>query len=498
VSRTGSDSPPPGVDGRDLLDTPGAGVAAIRGGAYRILGYVIGVAVSVLSSALLLRHLGVVATGGYVTVLSLVTLAGGVTDLGLGAIGVRELSTLSRAAGQAFFRNLIGLRLVFTLGAGTFACAFALLSGYSSRLVIGTLLASGGFALAGLGTSYSLPLLADLRLGWVTAVELLRQLGTSVTIVILVLLGASLLPFWAATVPAGIIALVVSALLIRRSEPLLPAFDLSIWGALARRTLPYSVATAVGIVYFRLAILILSHVTTAQQTGYYGASFRIIEVLFVAPQLIVGSMLPIFARAARDDRARLDYALGRTFDVCLLLGLATGLALITGAHSIIDVIAGPKFGPSAAVLRVQGLALIATFVGAVLGYALLSLERYRVLLWINLTVLLLSGILTGLLGASYGALGAALATAVVEVLYTALLAIALLRAGTRPQVSVAGAPRAGIAALLGGLVLLPPDLPNAVRPVLAVAIYLAALLLLRAVPAELLEQLPRRLHPRHP
>jgi O-antigen/teichoic acid export membrane protein len=498
VSGSGSESPPLEVDRGDLLDTPGAGVAAIRGGTYRIVGYIIAVGASVLSSAMLLRHLGVAATGDYVTVLSLVTLAGGITDLGLGAIGVRELSTLSRAAGQAFFRSLIGLRLVFSVGAGAFACVFALLSGYSSTLVIGTLLASGGFALAGLGTSYSLPLLAGLRLGWVTAVELLRQLATSVTVVILVLLGASLLPFWAATIPAGIIALVVSVLLIRRSEPLLPAFDRSIWGPLARRTLPYSVATAVGIVYFRLAILILSHVTTARQTGYYGASFRIIEVLFVAPQLIVGSMLPIFARAARDDRARLDYALGRTFDVCLLLGLATGLVLITGAHTIIGVIAGSKFGPSAAVLRVQGFALIATFMGAVLGYGLLSLERYRVLLWINLAALLLSGILTGLLGSSYGALGAAIATAMVEVLYTAMLAVALLRAGTRPQVSVAGAPRAAFAALLGALVLLPPDLPSAARPVLAVAIYLAALFSMRAVPAELLDQLPPRPRLRHP
>ena len=42
----------------DLLDTPDAGPAAIRGGAVRIVGYLAGVAVSVFASALLLRHLG--------------------------------------------------------------------------------------------------------------------------------------------------------------------------------------------------------------------------------------------------------------------------------------------------------------------------------------------------------------------------------------------------------------------------------------------------------
>ena len=481
----------PPAEAPDLLDSSAAGGAAIRGGAFRIVGYAVGVAVSIVSSALLLRHLGVVAAGRYITVLSLVTLAGGITDWGLTALGVRELSTLSRGAGRAFFAGLSGLRLVFVVGAMAFACAFALLSGYSSTLVLGTLIAGIGFALATLQATYALPLLASLRLGWVTAVELLRQLATAAAIVTLVLVGAPLLPFWAATIPAGILASIAGALLIRRSMPLLPSFDRSVWTPLVRRTLPYSVAAAVGVLYFRLAILIMSHVAGGLQTGYYAASFRIIEVLFIAPQLIVGSMLPIFARAARDDRARLDYALGRTFDVCLLLGLATGLALVTGAHFIIGLVAGPRFGPAAPVLRVQGLALIATFLGAVLGYGLLSLERYRAVLAINLTVLLLSGVLTGLLGARYGALGAAGATAVVELIYTAMLAIAVIRCGCRPAISAGRASRALLAASLGALMLLPGDLPDILRPLLALGIYLLALLAFRAVPAELIDQIPR-------
>jgi O-antigen/teichoic acid export membrane protein len=475
----------------DLLDTSDAGGAAIRGGALRIGGYLVVVAASVVSSALLLRHLGVVATGDYVTVLALVTLAGGIAEAGLGTIGVRELSTLAPPLAQSFFRGLAGLRLAVIFGGVLLAVAFALLSGYSSTMVLGTALAGAGFVLLTTQTTYALPLLAQLRLEWVTAIETLRGVGTALAIVVLVLAGAPLLPFWATTIPAGILATVLGARLVCRSMPLLPAFDRDVWASLMRRTLPYSMATAVGVVYFRLAILIMSHVASGRQTGYYGASFRIIEVLFVLPQLIVGSTLPIFARAARDDRGRLDYALGRTFDVCLLLGLATGLALITGAHSIIGLVAGPKFGPSAAVLRVQGLALIATFMGAVLAYALLSLGRYREVLSINVAVLLSSGALTGLLASRYGALGAASATTVVEFLYTGMLAVAVLRSGTRPRVSLGGMARALLAALLGALALVPPGLPAVARPMLAITVYCAGLLVLGAVPAELLEQIPR-------
>jgi len=484
-------SPQPLQGEPDLLDTSDAGPAAIRGSAVRTVGYVVGVAATVVSSALLLRHLGVVATGEYVTVLSLVTLTGGVTEAGLAAIGVRELSTLAPAAASGFFRSLSGLQLVCICVGVLLALAYAFASGYTSTMALGTLLAGCGYVLLTTQTTYSLPLVVRQRLGAVTGMEILRQLATAAAIVVLVLVGAPLLPFWACTVFGGVLASALGAALIRRSMPLLPAFDRAIWGSLLRRTLPYSMAAAVGAIYFRLAILIMSHVASGQQTGYYAASFRIIEVLFVVPQLIVTSTLPIFARAARDDRDRLDYALGRTFDACLLLGVAVGLALVTGASFIIAVVAGPHFAPAATILRIQGIALTFTFMGAVLGYALLSLGRYREVLLINLASLAFSGILTGTLASRYGAVGAAGATTGVEILYTAVLAIAVVRAGIRPRVSIAGMSRALLAALLGALVLLAPGLPSIARPLLAMAIYGAGALLLGAVPRELLEQMPR-------
>src|ERR687895_341174 len=75
----------------DLLGTPQAGPAAIRGGAVRVAGYLAGVLLSVGSAALLFRHLGVVESGRYVLVISIATIAVGITDAGLSALGVREM-----------------------------------------------------------------------------------------------------------------------------------------------------------------------------------------------------------------------------------------------------------------------------------------------------------------------------------------------------------------------------------------------------------------------
>src|SRR5271155_6072 len=92
-----ADPPAPPVLAFDVLGEEGAGSTAIRGGAMRVGGYGLAILLSVGSSALLFRHLGVVRSGYYVTIISLVTLTGGITDAGLSAIGVRELATRDEA-----------------------------------------------------------------------------------------------------------------------------------------------------------------------------------------------------------------------------------------------------------------------------------------------------------------------------------------------------------------------------------------------------------------
>jgi len=57
----------------DLLSTPAAGPASVRGGGLRGVGFLLGSLASAASAALLFRHLGVDDTGKYVAIVSLVT-----------------------------------------------------------------------------------------------------------------------------------------------------------------------------------------------------------------------------------------------------------------------------------------------------------------------------------------------------------------------------------------------------------------------------------------
>lgn len=472
----------------DLLDTPDAGPAAVRGGVLRIAGYVAGVLVTVGSAAVLLRHLGVEDSGRYVLVLSIVTLAGGVTDAGLSSIGVRELSLRSGADRRRFMRNLLGLRIAFTLAGIALACLYALGAGLGEALVAGTAIAGAGVLAQNLQSTYATSLMAELRLGWVTVIDLARQVATAIAIVALAAAGAGLVPFFVVAPAAGLLALALTARLVRGSVPLRPAAEREQWRELLAQTLPFALAAAVGAIYFRLAILLVDLLSTDRQTGLFGASFRIVEVLVVVPQLMLSAALPIFSRAARDDAERLRYGLGLVAQASLIAGGAVAVGLVLGAPVAIDVVAGPDFDGAEPVLRLHAVALLFSFLAAPAGYALLSLRRHREILIMNAAALASLVAALAILVPVDGARGAAVATVIGEAVLAGSGALLVARSGHRLR--IAKAPRivlAAAVALAPGLVL--PALPAAA---LGLAIFVGALLALRAVPDELLDEVRRR------
>jgi O-antigen/teichoic acid export membrane protein len=475
---------------QDLLDTSAAGPAAIRGGAMRLVAFGIGSLLSVLSVALMFRHLGLEDSGRYVTILALVAIAGGVTDAGLVGIGVREYAQTHGESRDVVMRRLLGLRIVLTCAGVVAAVVFALAAGYSSTMVLGTVLAGVAFLLIAIQSACSVGLQAQLRLGTVAGADLVRQVVNVVSVVLLVAVGASLLPFFVANIPAALAALAITAYYVRGSMPLRPTFDVRQWGELLRDTIPYAVATAVGAVYFRLAIILMSLIASAEETGYFGASFRGVEVLIVVPQLLVSSAFPIFSRAARDDHERLSYAMGRVFAVCLLLGVAVAVLLVVGAPFIIDVVAGPDFEPAEDVLRIHGIGLVASFAAAAWGYAALSLRQHRAILLVSLGALVVSAALVSVLASTNGAVGAAIGTAVAEGVLMLGLGLAVRRTGVSlgvdvgitARVLVAGA----LAVALGLLAIGAGGVPSVVAAALALLVYAAAVGVLGALPEELL------------
>jgi O-antigen/teichoic acid export membrane protein len=479
-----TDAPGPAPE-PDLLDTPHAGGAAIRGSVLRAAAYAASVLLALISTPLLIRHLGLTEFGGYVTVLSLVTIVSGLTDAGLNAIAVREYATVAAEDRPMLMANLLGIRLVFGLVGVAGAVAFAFAAGYAQPLVVGTALAGVGMVILLSQSLLTVPLQVELRLGWVSLLELLRQVIVVVLIVVLVLVGAGVAPFLATTIPAGAVLLAITAVLVRGRGTRRPAFDVGAWWPLVRDSVPYALAIALNAMYLRLAIVVMSLIATGLETGYFATSFRIIEALIGVPALVVGAAFPILARAVRDDHDRFASAAARLFELGVIVGFWMVICVEIGAEFAIRVIGGAAAAPAVPVLRIQGLALVATFVVVSCGYPLLAERRYREVLLANVIGVTASLCLTFALVPSLNAKGAAVATVGAELALAGATAGLLARSHRGVRLPWSSVPRvmaaAGVA-LAAGLAVPAPAVAQAV---VATVAYALALALVQRFPPEL-------------
>jgi O-antigen/teichoic acid export membrane protein len=475
-----------------VLDTRRAGGLIIQGGLIRGAGYVLNTLLALLGVALVTRHLGVADFGTFQTIVSLITVVGTVTDAGMAALGVREYAQRVGTDRDRLMRTLLGLRLALTLLGVAIATVIALAVGYDWDLVLGTALAGLGLALIVVQTTLTIPLAAELRNVALTLVDVLRQALTVGAYIALVVIGAGVAGFLGATVPVGIVLVIVAAALVRGRVSPRPSLDLAAWGELLRAAAAFAMATAVGVIYLYTSQILTAAVTDARDTGLFAASFRVFVVVALVPGLLITVAFPLLSRAARDDHERLAYAVQRLLDTTLVLGLGAALGVALGAPVIIDVMAGSSFEDAVPALRIQAITLVATFIIAPLGFALLSLHDHRGILVVNVVALTVMLASVGALASAFGPEGAAAGTVIGEATLGAGYLLALR--STAPDVSPGfeRAWRSLVAAAPGFALLAVPGLPALVAVVLGLALYALLLVVLRAVPDELLEPIRRR------
>ena len=305
-------------------------------------------------------------------------------------------------------------------------------------------------------------------------------------IVVLVILGAGLVPFFACTIPSGLAALGLAAVGPRtQAYAARPKFRGDLDWPLVRDTLPYAAAIAVNTLYFRVTIVVMSLAASPPMTGYFATSFRVTEVLIGVPAIAVGAAFPALARAAReDDKQRFAYAARRIFELAMVAGVGVALVIVLIAPFAVRVLAGPSGAPAVPVLQIQGLSLIATFIAAASAFLLLSVHRNKSMLIASCAAFVTNLVLTCVLVPIDQAEGAAIAAVIAEACMALVQTVLLLRLGyfrldirSLALIVLAGA-IAAAPLLIGGLA-------SVAQTAVGAIIYVAALAAFRRLPPEL-------------
>jgi O-antigen/teichoic acid export membrane protein len=323
----------------------------------------------------------------------------------------------------------------------------------------------------------------ELRLGVVTAFEVARGALTLAGVGLLVAVGPGLLPFFGVQAAVGAVVLAASPLVLQRVG-LIPGLDRPIARMLVREALPLAAALAMNVVYFRVLVILTSLIASDQATGYFGTSFRIFEVLFGLPLLVLSVALPVLSVAGHEDEERLRYSLQRLTEVALLFAVLLVLVIVAIAEPAIVFLGGEEYRGAAPVLQIQAVALIGVFLGQTWQLGLVSIRRQSALGWANGVALVLVVALGVVLVPAYGATGAAVAAVLAESALAVLLLFFLHRARPGAVPRFGFVPRVALAGALATPFLFVP-IPPLAAAAGATAVFLAAAYAAGALPPEL-------------
>jgi O-antigen/teichoic acid export membrane protein len=473
------------VDSPDeILSATEAGGLVVSGSAWRLAANGAGIGLGLVTGALLLHHLGVEGSGRYVTVLSLVAIAVAVADAGLNVSGSRELALRGATERRALTANLVGQRLIIMPLVLLLIVCFAVLADYPMDMVLGTVLAGAGALIASVANALLVRLTVALRNVGLAVVDFARQAVTLVCVALLVVAGAQLTPFFAVLIVSGLVMITLVPVVAGRDAFVFPRFDPIEQRRLLATALPMAIALGVGQIYFRLVIVLMSLISSATQTGYFGGSLRAMDSLVALPILITGVALPLLTVAARDDRARLRYAVEGLSRGAVIAGVLLVLVSVRAAAPIMAIIGGPSFRPAGTVLRIQVGAMLFIMLYQIWSGTLLALGRQRELILTNSLALLGLAVFAVALVPEFGADGGAAATVLGDALLASLIYWRLRRAAGSMSVRISFLARVAVAALAACVPLVIRGLPDFVAAAASGTIFLVVGELVGMVPKE--------------
>jgi O-antigen/teichoic acid export membrane protein len=359
-------------------------------------------------------------------------------------------------------------------------------------MVLGTLLAGTGLYIVSIADVLLLRLTIELRNAGLAFVDFLKQAVTLACVALLAALGARLLPFFAVLIVTGLAVLAVTPVLAGAGAFVRPRLDRTQQRALLSKALPLATALVLGQVYFRLVILLMSLVSSPKQTGYFGGSLRAIEGLVSIPILVAGVALPLLAAAARDDRARLRYAIEGLSEGAVIAGVLVVLVTVRAAEPVMVIIGGHAFRPAGAVLRIQIGALLFGALVQIWAVSLVALGHQRELVLTNALGLLGVAAFAAALVAPFGAQGGAAASVLGDALLASLIFWRLRASAGRIVVHLGFLARVAVAAAAASAALLIPGLPDFIAAALAGVVFLGVGQLIGMVPEEVRDALGPR------
>ena len=186
------------------------------------------------------------------------------------------------------------------------------------------------------------------------------------------------------------------------SKPLVKEILSSAW--------PFAVSGVLGLLMLNTDILIIGMFLSAKDVGFYSASVRIVQLLYIFGSIAASSSLPIFSRLFKEERGRIKIALRKILKFSFSFSLPLAFCGIIAGDAIISFVFGKEYSPAAPSFKILLLTLAFNFVAVILSSAIFVYNKQKTLIVYGALGGFLNVILDLILIPKFGINGSAFAT----------------------------------------------------------------------------------------
>lgn len=442
---------------------------------------VITLGLTLVSTVLVTRHLGVEGYGDFTAVIVYVSLFSVLFDWGVATLLVRQLA--QQKGGEAeLVGKVLTLRLLLAFGVGALAAGLAPIfyaGAEHDRLRLGIAVALPTILFSSVASTFGAVFQAQLKLERAALAEVGSQIVAVGLIAVLVTADRPFEEIVAAVVAGAAVNALLMYLLVRSLVRISPQIDTQAWRRILVQAFPLGASLVLNAIYFRVDAFLLSLMRGPRDVGIYGLAWRFLEVLTVFPYFFVIAVFPLLAASAHaGDLGGLRQLSQRSFDALVVAAIPLTVGIVATAPELVRIVAGEEFEPAVGPLRLVMVGAAIAFVTTLLGYLIVALDRQLQALWLSVVALALNLGLNLLLIPEYGYwAAAAIATATDFTILVGLLWLMHRFAGFTPSLGVTMRAAVGGALLFAAAFALRGNLAAAVLA--GATVYAAALYVLR-------------------
>ena len=353
----------------------------------QLVGKILSTLLGLLTVFVMTRSLGVEKFGWYVTAVGFLQFIGIFSDFGF-VITTANMLAEPRFDQTKLLNTLFTWRFFTTTLFQGAAPLLFLLFPYPTEVKIAVAIISISFFAIGISNVFTGYYQQQLKTYINTTSELIGRFVLLGGVLLLSRFDARFLPMMIVITLASIIN---AGYLFYKMPKVQFCFDKEISTAVFKKIWPTALCIIFNSFYLQGDRVILPLYVSATEVAYYGASYRVLDIIIQMSALIMGIMSPLLAFSySRVQTEDFKKRLQMTFDLVSLFLIPLMLGAIALATPIMRFVGGVEFTGAAKILSYLSIAILGICFGMVFGYTALSINKQKQAIWIYLADAILS------------------------------------------------------------------------------------------------------------